>query len=497
MEELLRIRRELSQVRAGRAAALRRFFLGAAGDLVAAYEGAPAAWHRESAEAIDEALRKASHPAERDGLARLRSMVQLERLRAATVRLEASIRAEEVEAAVRTSEEELPLRVAERRLLLEPSRGRRERLSSACGEAVAAIEGKRSDLLALQREATARLGGSDPLDLLASLAGLDAVALAAEAEATLRATEDASAELLPRALDRWVEPGLRPLPRGDLAAHDLAFLKGATFLTPLVPAGGLLLAVRRLVERMAFDRSAERVRIDREPRERAQAGAFVAAGEGSEVAIAAPPIGTAFDWIALFGALGEGLVLASVPPAAAPEDRFGGDRSFAALVRFLFTSILREPIFHERELGASRGAAREGARSFALLELLRLRRACALALHEIACWRQGPTRQLASAYAEILERATGARHDPRRFLDEIDPELPALSALRGLSLLGAAWPAIRERCDEDWWRNPRTGPLLQAIASHGGALRGEEVLHRLGAAEPSLVAYAASLVAFF
>ncbi|WP_373044403.1 hypothetical protein [Vulgatibacter sp.] len=489
MEELQRIRRELAALRAGRTAALWRAHRGLDFDLVEPYRRQPAATHDETPRVIDEALRKAGSEAERDGLQRLRAAVTLERVRVTALRLEQGLRAGELAAVVEGPEGRLPLRAALRSVALEPQRGRRERLADACGRAIAEDGSRRADWIALQQEALGREGTSPAL-----LAGFDQGQLLEEARAVLAATEDAWRELLPWALGRWVAEGLQPVPRGDLAAHDLAWLQAAPFLGAAFPAGALRLAAAGLVEAMGFDGRRGNVRLDLDRRPLAAIGAFVAPIEiPGRIGLSLAPQGTPADWRDLFGGIAAALRFASLP--CGPEETWAGEGAVEACFVALFRSIVREPLFYRRVVQAPRAAAEEAVRAFTLLELLELRTLCGRAIYEAEVWVRPPSQAVARSFGEILAAATGVRFDERLFLAAVDPALPACTSLRGHAILGAIAPALLERLDEDWWRNPRTGPLLQGIWARGGALRGAEVPKLLGAGAPSLQARAEQLVA--
>jgi hypothetical protein len=270
-----------------------------------------------------------------------------------------------------------------------------------------------------------------------------------------------------------VEEGLQGLPHGDLEAHDLAWLQAAVFLGGAFPGGALRLGAQGLVEAMDFDGRRRRVRLDLDRRPLARIGACV---DGTAIFLS--PLGTPADWRELFGALPIALHDAT---AAAPGDG-PGVQAFASL----FRGIVRQPLFYRKALSAPRGATEDAVRGFALLDLLELRTLCGQALYEQELFSRPPSRSLARTFGELLADATGARHDERYYLHPADLALPASTRLRGLALAGAIEPVLMERCNEDWWRNPRTGPFLQALWA-----RGPEA----GAEPASLDGYARRLLA--
>ena len=77
-------------------------------------------------------------------------------------------------------------------------------------------------------------------------------------------------------------------------------------------------------------------------------------------------------------------------------------------------------------------------------------------------------------------------------LRELDPWLAAWGELRGRALAAALRVVLRERFDEDWWRNPRSLAALQGLWSRGGRPTAAELWAEIPAA-PSLEALSREL----
>lgn len=491
VEELLRIRRELPLLRGLRAGASWRAFRGLEPDFAGAYRRAQSVGHREAPGIVAEALAKAGSDEERALLERLRAAVLLERLRVGVADEEDALAAVELGTQVEGPEGRLPLRAALRTLRLEAQRGRRERLAEAIGQAVSKENGRRADHLAVQRERIGMLGGKNAAAFLAGLGGFDPDALASEAQAALGATEDAWRELLPWAAGRHVEEGLQPLPRGDLAFHDLERIEGAHWVGGLFPNAGLTLVLLELFESMGFDARRRDVRLDLEKRPLQALGAGVFPLElPARVVVSLSPLGTPDDWRELAGAFGQALALVSIGREVPPEFSWAGDPAPGLALRAIFTAVIGDRGFLRRVLQAPKAAADDAVRAFALAEIASLRRSCGVWLGARELWTSGASRGSERAWAERMAEATAARHDERLCLLGLDPALPEAQRLRGLALVPVLQEALLERCNEDYWRNPRTGPWLQGLFASGGA----EGVASLGGA-PSLVGYAKSLVA--
>jgi hypothetical protein len=70
------------------------------------------------------------------------------------------------------------------------------------------------------------------------------------------------------------------------------------------------------------------------------------------------------------------------------------------------------------------------------------------------------------SYREAMTAATGAVWDDVRAAHDADAGGHA-AFLAGAGLGARLRAAVRERFDEDWWRNPRTGPFLAGILAAG------------------------------
>lgn len=485
MEELDRIRTALAGLLSSRDEAWRRHFLGLPSDAKTAWQAHPLAWHEESLHAVQEAQERAADEGVRTSIGRLLAAIVVARIRAAGLALDASLQQDELAAVVEGPEATMPLRQALRTLALDGRRGRRALLAEACLRSIGQGEGQRSDRLARWLEALER-HHTDPW----SLAGLDAEALAAQARAALEATGEPLRELLPRLLSH-LEGAPAPLPQGDLAAHDLAALWMAGPAADALPAGALELTARRLVEGMGFDRRVGRVRLDLQRRPQARVGAVVARAAGGAV-VSMAPLGAPADWAALFGALPRALRHVSLAPHLPVEDGRCGVAGQEAAFGALFSSALHQPLFYRRMTGAGRREAEEAALAFRTLAILELRLACARVLVEQEAFARGPSRAVATFFVETMEAATLARFDERLWATGLRPSLPAAHHVAGLALAAPLLPALRERCDEDWWRNPRTGPLLQGLWARGAAADPAQLLQ---AGAPSLEAWVAGLLA--
>ncbi|MBI2536131.1 MAG: hypothetical protein HYW06_04025, partial [Gemmatimonadetes bacterium] len=72
-------------------------------------------------------------------------------------------------------------------------------------------------------------------------------------------------------------------------------------------------------------------------------------------------------------------------------------------------------------------------------------------------------------YARRLSDATLFRYGEEDYLQDVDPGFYAARYLRAWQLEAAVSAELTRRFDQDWFRNPRAGVLVQHLMSRGQA----------------------------
>jgi hypothetical protein len=73
-----------------------------------------------------------------------------------------------------------------------------------------------------------------------------------------------------------------------------------------------------------------------------------------------------------------------------------------------------------------------------------------------------PWRALPDAYVTTMGEATGLRHHTADAFVDVDPRFYVTRYLRAWQLQAVLGDTLRERFDEDWFRNPAAGPWIVA-----------------------------------
>jgi hypothetical protein len=286
----------------------------------------------------------------------------------------------------------------------------------------AALEERRLDVVAgrltapaaeaLERvRAEARvLGWPSARAMLGAVRGADLGAMAAQAEALLRATAPP------------------PLGARIQARHDLPWALRAAWADPLLPPDPIA-HLRATLGRLGLP---ERFVLDAVPRPGKSPRAFCAAlTVPADVHLVVAPRGGVQDLRALFHEAGHAVHLTHRDRAAPFEDRHLLDRAEAEALAFAFEDLALDGV-DDAALQAH----------VAAVDRLRARHLAASLLHGLDLLDEGPHPALRERYARRMAAATGLGWPSAPWLASADPLLPAADYLPAL---GRARALDRER----------------------------------------------------
>ncbi|HCF57032.1 MAG TPA: hypothetical protein DFS52_03420 [Myxococcales bacterium] len=401
----------------------------------------------------------------------------------------------EAKAAVCFEGEPIAFRALGEQVAGERDRHRRAELARARDSVVASFDRAEPRRIEQRMELADKLGFTSYPAMAATLGGFDLGALAAEARATLLATEDAYRDLMAYGLKRAVgRIGLEP--HGEAAEHDLERFGHLAPYAELFAPRGLLTVSRRFLEWIGLPLEASgTVRLDLEPRPTKAPGCFVACfSVPDRMALTLRPAGGAGDYSELLHGLGVAAFFGSVHPEALFENRWLADPALPKAFGLVFENLLLDEGFLIKALGAGAHEAGEAARFLAIERLLSLRLLCAQLAFELDLYEEGPRAELKGYYRETLGKAALCDWPLEWWLWRVEPGFPVAARLRGWSLEAPVHQALLDRANEDYWRNPRMGALLAAWSERGGELDATALAEELGA-RLSLASAAQRLVA--
>ena len=377
--------------------------------------------------------------------------------------------------------ERIPLRSVEAKIKNEPDRSRRAALESARLHAIAELNGIRREILERSHEEAQRLGFDGYTTFCRDLSGIDHPALRELTQPILARSLDMYRDLLSWYLRRRVGVELRQAQR-----HDILRLFRAPEFDADLPPHALREAADAPLRRMGIDPWAGgRIRIDDAPRPKKMPRAFVATLRiPDEVILVVRPGGGPDDYTSFLHELGHALHYAYTDAALPVEYRRLGDPSVTEAFAFLLDGLLRERGWLRRFLGVARPA--DLLRFTAFHKLYFLRRYAAKLAYELLLHEEGGTPRCADAYRDLLAGAMLVRWPQELYLADVDPFLYAARYLRAWIFEAQLRGLLRERFDEEWYRNDRTGPFLLALWREGQRHTIEDLLAELGLGPLSL-----------
>ena len=294
----------------------------------------------------------------------------------------------------------------------------------------------------------------------------EAIDWAPECHRFLVDTADAYRDLLAYALKK-IDPQLKPR---EAQWHDLERVVEAPWLDSGFRREDQLDSVLRTVHEMSFDSSAQgRLFLDSEKREGKRPG--VRAMElrvPDEIRLVANLEAGVHGCARLLGGFGRALSAAYLPRALPQLERRLRPQSVTAAVHRLFSRFLLEEGWLKRFRHLEKSAAREVARAFALRELYRLRRACVRHTFVRELYQRGPVPPLDAQFSERMSEALMVAVPPSHALECALFEESTEVALWAEVLEAELVPTLRERFNEDFYRNPACGRVLTELFAAPG-----------------------------
>lgn len=386
----------------------------------------------------------------------------------------------------------LPLHAALSRIAEEPSRERRTALENASAEVLWDKQSAWAHRVDAGMRAAQELGFGSYAAMQEDLTGVSLEALAKDADQLLANTADAWDDLLSYALKK-VDGDLK---REQARLCDVMRAAGAPWMFEHFRKEDLLPAATRCLTELGLDpNQGGRISFDAEVREGKRAGARVLAFRvPDDVRLVVSPRGGLDGYAEVLHAFGRAQHCALVARTTHPLDRRLGDGAVPGAVAMLLENLLTDPQWYRRYLRLPLPVAREASRLFAFRQLFRMRWRAAMVRHGMALYSRGPLRPLAEEYEDAMHGALHAGAPRGRYLYDIEPGWKGVEALRASALEALLHGKLRERFNEDFWRNPSTGRWLAGFSAQGQRESADQVAKATGGSL-SLAAAGARLVA--
>jgi hypothetical protein len=316
-------------------------------------------------------------------------------------------------------------------------------------------------------------------DSFAALSGIDLPGLVAQCQAFLRDTR----EMWDDVFRSRVRQKLDIDPRDATRADALALLRAPEF-DPYFPSGDMEREILRQAREMGVDAHAGgRIIFDTAEREGKRSRAFCAPVRvPEEVYLVLRPHGGQADYRTFLHELGHALHFGSTRPDLPFEYRWLGDNSITEAYAMLMDHLMHDSGWLLRYTGLGRPALPAFLRSVGFEELHFLRRYSAKLIYEYELYSGDVSwDSLPDLYVATLSDATLFSYDAADAFVDVDPRFYSARYLRAWQLQALIAHTLVEKFDEDWYRNPRSGPwIVEQLFAEGQRELAQELAERVG-----------------
>lgn len=305
------------------------------------------------------------------------------------------------------------------------------------------------------------LGGSH--EVFAALGWGEPAAVVRAATSVLDATDDVF-----RANDEWVRGRLGLVRTGELSWSDRMRTRAPMRASELVPSGDRTGIASRWIVRCGLEAALAGVRDVTRTASLEGEGMWVQVEDpGTRATLVGTPSRTALGAVSFTAATCEA-VMANTANEPRLALRAGVDRVQGAVASVLGRRLFLEGSFLEREASVDRGALEPVMLEMLYAELFATRLEAAQALFAIDVMARAS--DLPGRFREHVVRALGSVPTPAWAAHESAVWLRTRPGAQSLALLleTRLRDALRDRYDEDWFRNPRSG---DALRDRFGAMR--------------------------
>jgi hypothetical protein len=359
----------------------------------------------------------------------------------------------------------IPPVAVERELPGIRSRERRAEMEAALAAALEPADGARSAAWEAAQAARGEAGLVVPAEATAWANGI------------LEGTDAISADL-----GAWLLERHSGVKSGAAQRHDVLHLLHAPRCASAFPSGEMQRTVRRWSGMLGLDLS--EVKVDDDDRPLKWPGAHAEPLDPPyEAGLTFLPAEGPRPLAALLGATGAALLSVGPPADAPPEDLWLGDPAVRHGCAALLAGLVREPGWLRR--CARVELSRDDERAVAIASVIDARLDGARILASLQAQESGPGSRALAALRDLHVRATGAELPAGLAFSELDPWLDDLAQLQGRALASRARLFLRDRYDEDWWRNPRSASSLHGLWGRGGRATCAELWAEMGG-EPTV-----------
>jgi hypothetical protein len=378
--------------------------------------------------------------------------------------------------------EELPLRSAQAQLAVLPTYADREELGELQGDASAAFNDDRMELLRAREELDAELSGVP--DAVARNEEEKGISLRELARVLADASRGAD-EVYGRLSGRWCDKllgGDRPeLP----TSYHVSWLRRLSPLEATYTKERATEVCLQTLRQLGFDLDQEpNIKLDLDDRPQKSPRACVIAADPPKIVhLITRAQGGLHDYQAFLHEAGHALHYGNCDPELPYTFRnLSRDHALTEIYSYIFEAISREPAWHAEYFDLSEEQAEEHAEATIFLEALLFRRYTAKLHFELEFWGSFGDGSAAGPdeYHRLLTSATGISYRPDAYLADMDAGFYSADYLRAWIRSAQLRQWLTREVGTDWWRDAKTGDHLRALFAEGTQPTSEEIAGRLG-----------------
>lgn len=411
-------------------------------------------------------------------LRRLRQWAADHHLRSANARLDDEYALWVSTATVPVDGSELPIRQANAIIEATGDRNVRRRFDDARNAVLEEGAALQLERLSRWRAAAEELGYGDYREAAERLAGLSLTGLQRQARRLVVETEDVYREHL-----GWLLRSRLGVGTEDAEGHDADWLTRMKWLDGSWDETSLLRLVTRDLTDIGLPLAiAGRVNVEHETFPGPGMQAFCAPiVVPDRINLLVTPTATQPGCTALLAEIGKALHWAYTDPRLPFEYRAVGDLAVVEAHGAIFAGLARSRPWSRRVRGFGAEELSDYLRLVAFVDLYWLRKAAARLQFDLELAASDRPESMGPRWAELVREATGFRVDPRGCFEQLGQRFGVARWIRARMLAAQIRRVLRDRFDDDWYRNPRTGPFLGDWFAEGLRWNAAELAGRVGA----------------
>ena len=394
-------------------------------------------------------------------------------IRSKTSRVTDKILATEALQEILVERRSMPYRAAQAEIKKEKKRARREEIDKGRKEILLKLNPLFIELLDAMRSALAEVGYSSYLTLCDDVEGLKLDQLEEKAKAFLNDTEYIYRDLL-----GWFFQKKMDLKLKDARIHDLSYLLNSFELSANFPNTDLKSLAKTLLNEMNLE-TGENVKSDLAQRKAKVSEPFCLPIEPPHNTVfSIYPIGGVEDYESFFYGLGSAICYGYTEPEDDFESRNLRESTSVEIFGQLFETLIFQPKWIKKYLKSDTGG--DFLRFLYLRRLMKIRYYSGKLIYEIALHKDEDFESKSDFYKQVLRTATLCEHSEADYLVYCRPFFYTAAYLKASLVEPVLRSYLRERFDEQWWRDKEAGDFLRRMWKEGGKITSQEILKRLG-----------------